>query len=349
MNVAETPWGKDINGNPLDWLLEQDAENPGPRYFALRDLCNLPEDHAEVVSARHAIMRNGPVPAILDAQETEGYWVKPGPGYNPKYRATVWSVISLAQLGADPDDPRIRSACNYLLEHAVANTGAFSLTGTPSGTIYCLVGNLIAALIDLGQENDPRLETATDWLARATTGEGMASAEDKKASPRYLKSGVSGPNFACSGNNGLPCAWGGLKAMRAFSRIPSSKRSPLIQKAIDVGVQFFFSRDPAQADYPMGWSEKPNRSWWKFGYPIFYISDMLEILEVLSTLGHGEEERLDAAYQLLIDKQDDQGRWPLEYTYNGKTWVDVEQKGKPSKWVTLRALRALKNRTPPIS
>jgi hypothetical protein len=32
----------------------------------------------------------------------------------------------------------------------------------------------------------------------------------------------------------------------------------------------------------------------------------------------------------------------MEYTYNGKTWVDVEQKGKPSKWVTLRALRVLK-------
>jgi hypothetical protein len=24
-------------------------------------------------------------------------------------------------------------------------------------------------------------------------------------------------------------------------------------------------------------------------------------------------------------------------------WADIEQKGKPSKWITLRALRALKN------
>ena len=348
MDIAEIPGGKDINGNPLAWLLEQDTENPGPRYFTLRDLCDLPDDHSEVVSARQTIMRSGPVPAILDAQETEGFWVKPGPGYNPKYRATVWSVISLAQLGADTEDPRVHSACNYLLEHAVANTGAFSMSGTPSGTIYCLVGNLITALIDLGRQSDPRLEAAIEWLARATTGEGMAPPEDKKASPRYLKSGVSGPNFACSANNRLPCAWGGLKTMRAFARISEDSRSQLVQLAIDTGVRFLFSRDPAKADYPMGWSEKPNRSWWKLGYPIFYISDMLEILEVLCSLGHGEDERLDASYQLLIDKQDDQGRWPLEYTYNGKTWVDIEQKGKPSKWVTLRALRALKNRTPPI-
>ncbi len=30
--------------------------------------------------------------------------------------------------------------------------------------------------------------------------------------------------------------------------------------------------------------------------------------------------------------------------YNGKTWVDVEEKGKPSKWVTLRALRVIQAR-----
>jgi hypothetical protein len=32
----------------------------------------------------------------------------------------------------------------------------------------------------------------------------------------------------------------------------------------------------------------------------------------------------------------------MEYSYNGKMWADVEEKGKPSKWVTLRALRVLR-------
>jgi hypothetical protein len=34
--------------------------------------------------------------------------------------------------------------------------------------------------------------------------------------------------------------------------------------------------------------------------------------------------------------------WLLEHTYNGKMWVDIEKKGQPSKWVTLRTLRVLK-------
>jgi hypothetical protein len=45
---------------------------------------------------------------------------------------------------------------------------------------------------------------------------------------------------------------------------------------------------------------------------------------------------------MVLGKQDASGRWRMEYTYNGKTWADVEAKGRPSKWVTLRALRVLK-------
>jgi len=45
---------------------------------------------------------------------------------------------------------------------------------------------------------------------------------------------------------------------------------------------------------------------------------------------------------LVLSKRDEHNRWKMEYTYNGKTWVDVEVKGQLSKWVTLRALRVLK-------
>jgi hypothetical protein len=72
------------------------------------------------------------------------------------------------------------------------------------------------------------------------------------------------------------------------------------------------------------------------------VTDVLQNLEALASLGMGPDLRLNAAIELVLSKQDAQGRWKLEYTYNGKTWADIEEKGKPSKWVTLRALRVLK-------
>jgi hypothetical protein len=48
------------------------------------------------------------------------------------------------------------------------------------------------------------------------------------------------------------------------------------------------------------------------------------------------------AVDLVLSKQTDQGKWNLEMTYNGRFQADIEQKGKPSKWVTLNAMRMLK-------
>ncbi len=330
------------NGDPIPWLLESDPQNPGVRYFTLTELLGKRSNDAEVVAAKQAVLSSGPVPVILEAQSPEGYWVKPGPGYNPKYRSTVWQVIFLAQLGADGDDPRVRSGCEYLLEHSRSKHGGFSATGTPAGMIHCLEGNLGAALIDLGWWGDERLAKAMDWLARSVTGDGIAPSQERQAPVRYLKSGNSAPGFVCSANNQLPCAWGAVKVLLALGKMPESARTPVMRAAINQGLEFLLSTDPAVADYPMGYSTKPNRSWFRFGYPIAYVTDVLQNVEVLIALGLGGDPRLKPALDLISKKQDAQGCWKLEYTYNGKTWVNVEQKGQPSKWVTLRALRVLK-------
>jgi len=335
-------WLEQLDVDPLPWLLEKDPENPGVRYIALVDLLDTPSDAPEVLDARKDLMATGPILAILAAQNPEGYWDKPGPGYYPKYRGTVWQIIFLAQLGADPNHPSIRAGCEYLLQNNPAPYSGFSYNGKNSGLIHCLAGNLCAALIDLGWLGDERFDKALDWLACSVTGEGIAPAEQRKTSVRYLRSGNSGPGFLCSANNHLPCAWGAIKAMLALSKVPPEARTPSIQAAIEAGVEFLFSYDPAVADYPMGYNEKPSTSWFKFGYPLGYVTDVLQNLEVLTGLGYGADPRISSGIQLLLNKQNENGCWIMEYSYNGKTWADIEQKKRPSKWVTLRALRVLK-------
>lgn len=325
----------------MDWLLEEDDDNPGVRYFSLTQLCGRLDGDPDVRAARRAIMRHGPVPALLAQQHEEGYWEKPGAGYHPKYRGTVWSTIYLAQLGADPDDPRVRSAGSYLLDHAVARTGVFTYTGTPAGNINCLAGNVGAALLDLGFFDDERLSGPLDLIARFATGEGVAPSEERKAPLHYFKSGTCGPGFLCSANDRQPCAWGAVKVLRALARVPEEARTPAISRAIEATVDFLFSVDPATAGYPAGYSDKPSRSWFRFGFPVFYVTDVLQAAEALAEAGYGGDPRLAATYDLILGKRDGAGRWNMEYSYQGKTWCDVEERGVPSKWVTLRALRAL--------
>jgi hypothetical protein len=276
--------------------------------------------------------------------DKEGFWVKPGPGYFPLYTGSIWSVGLLAQLGATIEmDKRIATACSYILDHSLTQYGQFTSNGLPSGTLDCLQGILCYSLLVMGC-TDPRLDQAYELMARMVTGEGIAPSTDKKAKIRYYAA-KCGPVFACSATYKKPCAWGAVDVMLALSKLPVEKRTPLINAAIKTGVDFLFSKDPARADYPVGISPKPSGkpsgNWWKFGFPNFYISDILQIAEALARLGYGQDPRLANALQIIRDKQDSRGRWLMEYSYTGKTWVDFGPKKQPNKWVTLRALRVL--------
>lgn len=332
-------WQDQLKGDSLSWLLE--VGSPGARYLAMRDLSDPSSNDHELIEARRLAHEEGPIASVLEKMHEAGYWAKPGPGYEPTYRGTMWSLMNLAQLGAHVScDDRIRQACSYVLEHSLTDGGHFSMRGTPSSTVDCLQGNLCAAFLDLGHD-DPRLNEAYEWMARTATGEGMAPASDRKASVRYY-SGKCGPGFACGSNNKLPCAWGAVKVMLAFGKLPAERRTPLIERGIERGVEFLLGTDPASAEYPAGWTDKPSGNWWKFGFPVFYVTDVLQNVEVLASLGYGQDPRLAGALELIREKQDDQGRWSLDYDYAGKTWVDYGEKKQANKWVTLRALRVLK-------
>jgi hypothetical protein len=154
--------------------------------------------------------------------------------------------------------------------------------------------------------------------------------------------------------------------MLALSKVPPAQRTKNMQAAIKRGVDFLLSRDPAVADYPFGRGNRPSSTWFKFYYPLRSEADVLQNLEVLAALGQAKNPKLANALDLVISKQNQQGRWLLERTYKeladtqekkvfywyqnslrlyitGKELAEIqEKKGQPSKWVTLRALRVLK-------
>jgi hypothetical protein len=312
-------WREHVRADPLPWLLSPDT--PAVRAATLRRLLDRPAEAArELVVA----MTADPIRAILAAQDPAGWWVKPGPGYSPKYRGTVWQVIFLDQLGADGTHPQVARACEYVLAWTASPGSGFGAAGTvaqapppPSRVLHCLNGNLLRALIGFGYLDDGRVRAAVDWAAATITGEGV---------DRWYASGTCGPGFGCGANDGRPCAWGAVKELGALARIPPRRRGPLVRRAVQEGVGFLFSRDPRAADYPMGWGNtRPSRSWFTPGFPLGYVADVLQVLEVLAELGQADDPRLGPALRWLEAGQDAAGRWPNRSAYNGKTWADIER------------------------
>jgi hypothetical protein len=344
--MSKQDWKKALKADPTNWLLEE--SNPAVRYMTLRDIVDA--DEKEVKVARAKAHREGPIATILDNMNPEGYWITPGLGYSPKFKSTVWSILSLAQLGASgEEDKRIQTACNYLLDHALVKGGQFTAR-QPSDMGLCLQGNLLAALPELGC-TDKRLDTAFEYTARRVTDEGLSP----KLNPDGLAPGegivgpfrtlkfITDPVFGCRTNKGLSCGWAGVSVMLAFSRLPAKSRSGLIKRAVKAGADFFFKTDPATADFHDSKSGVPNEKWWQFKFPDFYATDILKMAEALTALGYGADPRLAHTLSLIRDKQDENGCWPLEYVdRTRKMWVKYGAEGKPNKWVTLRAMRVLK-------
>jgi hypothetical protein len=317
------------NHPPLPWLLEPD--NPSARYLALTELLDRPLDAPDVKAARAAIPTVDPVRAILEAQfkdaepgvKSGGYWIKPDLGYSPKYRATVWQVIFLAQLGAPPTEP-IRNACNYVLDHSRRlkdrqgnPDGRFVVGGGARAAVDCLNGNLLWALGRLGHGDDPRTVEAREATAQTIVERG----------------------FGCYYNSDLPCAWGDVKALKSFVEVPIEKRSAAVREAIELGVEFLLSVPLLEATYPMATQVSPR--WFKLGFPLGFRSDVLEALTVLAGAGQGSHPQVGAGAEWLLAKQDPEGRWLLK-DLPGKMWASVGQLGAPNKWLTLRALSFLK-------
>lgn len=333
---AMADWRDRLNGDPLPWLL--DGEEPAVRHRALRELLDRPADDPDVAEARRAAMAADPIATILAAQHPEGWWVKPGGGYSPKYTGTVWTLIILDQMGADGADPRIRRACAYALDHAQAPSGGFGFSGgekrpVNSSVAHCLNGNLLRALVGFGWLDDERVRRSLAWQAAAITGEGM----------EHWNSLTPGPGFRCGINEGLACGWGAAKAVLALARVPVASRTPAHARALEAGVDFLLSVDPASAMYPMGWGNTvPNANWWKLGFPSGYIADVLQVMEAVCEAGHGADPRLRPAVDWLLTKQDAAGRFVNQYRYPGKMHMDIDHPRQPSRWVTLRASRVVR-------
>ncbi|MBI4979070.1 MAG: nitrogen fixation protein NifH [Spirochaetes bacterium] len=327
-------WKKILTADPTDWLLEE--ENPSVRYLTLTGLLDESEKNAAVKKAKKQIMAAGIVPRILAKQRNNGSWEDAGQFYREKYRGTVWQLIILAEAMADGHDARVRNACEYLLAHSQdKRSGGFSVDASADGggrhsyIIPCLAGNMLFSLIRLGYLNDERIKRGIDWVIHYQTFDDGV----KKAPRGWPYDQLTG----CFGHHS--CHMGVVKVLKAFSEIPEKKRSLGVTRVIESAVEFMLTHHIYKKSHALDEVSKPG--WLKFGFPLMYQTDVLEIMLLMAKLNI-TDDRMKDALSLVISRQDSRGRWNLQQSFNGRFQVNCEVKGKPSKWLTLNACRVLK-------
>ena len=320
----------------IEWLLKKD--NPSVRYSTLTTLSGKAQNDPAVLEARKSIMQQGVVPEILAMQNDDGSWGTPDRFYLDKYTGASWTLLVLAELAADPADDRIKKACEFILTHSWnPDYGAFSHkesaqshTGLKGAVIPCLTGNMVYALIKLGYLDDERVRKAIEWICtyqRADDGiEKLPTGEIYK---RY--------STACWGHHS--CHMGVAKAFKALTAIPADKRDDAVAGKLLEFSEYFLKHHIYKSSHNLVNIPKPG--WLKFGFPLMYQTDALELLTIFAEL-RIHDDRLEDAIEQVVAKRSEEGNWKMENSYNGKMLVDIEKKGAPSKWITLHARRVLK-------
>lgn len=310
----------------LNWLLE--PNQPAVRYYTLLDLLDYSKDSHEVRKAYSQIPRIGWAHQILKVQKPGGFWESRKDLYRPKYAATIWRLIVLSDLGLTRKDERVRKSCELFLNEYYRPDGGFD---TPSSTWsrseHCLTGNLARVFVRCGYREDRRVISAFDWLVDNQMKDGGWHCFYERA----------------FGRGTLDC-WEGLSA---FAVLPRSRWTRRIKRSVERGAEFYLERKLFKQGH------RRYQPWLRFHYPVHYYYDLLVGLDVITSLGYTNDRRLKAALQILHSKRRTNGTWTLDaihpdlgvgagYRFKAPKPFALEVEGRPSKWITLTALRVLK-------
>lgn len=300
-------WWQPLSGDPMRWLLEDD--DPSIVYFFLLEIAERPNHSLALQDARLRIRSSPAVRAILSRQHPDGWWETPDHLTEPRYTATLWQLYLLAELGMTGQDFRVATAADFVLETFMTPEGDFTLTPDGSQVNQSVAGLLLWSLHQLGYAEDERVRFASERMTRVT----LAGGELKHA---------AGPPSRL---------WAGLPVLWAISAIPPEYRSNPMEALADQGADAFLEHAlPA-----------PPASALQLSFPNYDPQDILYALRVLTSLGYGSDPRLQPGLAMVIDKQLEGGRWPLERAFQnaGLNWGPV---GHANRWVTLNVLRVLK-------
>lgn len=296
-----------------EWLLR--AETPSIRLITLRDLLERPAGDAALLQAVRDVAASGPVPAILAAQQSEGYWFTRRNYYSPKYRSTHWSMLLLTELEVAPSEPRLTKGSDFMLSITRDESSPHINMGRQKES--CFWGNLLRYVAHARLQSNPRVQRVIDDLAS-----------------RGLQD-----NWVCV-HFGDRCPWGVLRALWGLAALPSQQRTADVNATIESGLHFLLEEhDFLAGGYPRRSTYLKN--WHKLAFPHFAHADLLFALRVLADLDALEHPAAQRALDWLMQQRRGDGRWRGISPFGGRTWELPGGREDVDRWVSLHSALVL--------
>jgi hypothetical protein len=295
----------------------------------MRDVLDAPEP--DWTAERGKVETAGWGARLLSYEDEDGQWA--GGAFVPRdfdfqewrdvgqpWTATVFSLSQLREFGLDPASDRARRAVEL-----IGVNSRWDHAGEPyweGETEECINGRVVADGAYFGVD----VSSIVNRLAGERLDDGGWNCERANGSVRS--------SFATTINvlEGL------LEYERATGGTPQSR------EARESGEEYLLKRELFRR---LSTGEPADEQFLSFLHPSRWRYDILRALDYFRSAavltGGAPDPRLGAAAGHLRFRRLDDGRWPLDWTLPGRVWFEVDEgAGKPSRWVTLRAMRVLR-------
>jgi hypothetical protein len=314
------------SGQVIDWLLGSD---PSIRWQVMRDLLDAPEP--DWTAERAKVETEGWGARLLSYEDPDGQWA--GGAFAPSdfdfrewqevgqpWTATTFSLSQLREFGLDPRSGRVKRTAELI--------GANS-RWDHAGERYwdgeveeCINGRVVADGAYFGVD----VSALAERLAGERLDDGGWNCERANGSVRS--------SFATTINvlEGL------LEYERATGGTPGSR------DARKTGEEYLLERRLFRR---LSTGEPADEKFMSFLHPNRWRYDVLRALDYFRSAAAltnaAPDPRLGEAIDHVRARRLRDGCWPLDWTLPGRVWFEVDEgAGKPSCWVTLRAMRVLR-------
>ena len=304
----------------IAWLLDSD---PSIRWQVMRDLTDAPEE--EVAAERAKVATEGMGARLLALQGADGSWA--GAAWNHGWDSTMHVLWLLREMGLDPASDEARRAVGLVRDHVRwmgwdwdGTWRGLDFVGNPffAGEVEpCINGQVGASGAYFGQD----IERILKLLLAEQLADGGWNCEAENGSVR-------------SSFHTTICV---LEALLEYEL--ANGRTAEVAEARLRGEAYLLERRMFRR---LSTGEVVDPAWTRFSYPTWWHYDVLRGLEYMRKAGVRPDKRVAEAIELVVSKRGEDGRWLLENQHPGTMAVDFgEGVGRPSRWITLRALRVL--------
>ena len=319
-----------MNDKTIDWLLQGES---WVKYRTRVELLEQPETDPQVMAARKAMLADPKIKALV-AELLD--W--PGIVLNSHRSASqpFHKLSFLADLGLSINDAPVKKIVHKVMKHQ-SEQGPFQLpmnipehfggSGKDEWAwVLCDAPVIVSSLIQMGMQDDPRVQRAVEYLDHLIRDNGWPCA----VSPELGK-------FRGPGRKDDPCPYATLVMLKVMAHTPELHDS----ESAKIGVETLLSLwDKSEEQHPymffMGTDFR------KLKAPLFWY-DILHVLDVLSHFRWaGKDERFKQMLKTIKSKSDGNGRYIPESVWMvWKDW-DFSQKKIPSPGLTIFVQRILK-------